>query len=422
MNNLLPYQGEVSLSGSKSILQRIMLICSIQQTRIELSPGSLCEDVLEMAEALKTLSIMAIVTPDKIIINSECMIPLDKQTEPVCFKASATAFRFWLARTIICKCDTEIMLSEHLFNRPWQLFAETLKSFGCSVSITDNIDKDYPHHITISQATKAPDDICVDGSVSSQFISGLMLVAPLLPEGLHLRFEQLPVSFEYLKLTGYLLDSFGINCKIEAKEIHIAAGSVYHFPDNYHIESDMSSAAFFLALGAFSENGIKLETGISTRWQPDWAVIDMIEGMGVSIIDTGESITSIRNTLQGVCLNMQDNPDLFPVLAILALFADSASTFNNIARLKHKESDRVSGILEALDLIGAEYDFDHDCLKVFPLKQAPESVTLNTNGDHRLMMAFTLIQLHFPQVLLSESRSVLKSCPEFFSELAQLKK
>ena len=124
----------------------------------------------------------------------------------------------------------------------------------------------------------------------------------------------------------------------------------------------------------------------------------------------------------GVEIDMQNNPDLVPVIAILALFAESEIVLRHINRLQIKESDRLKGIITAFELIGAEYICEDDYLKVSPLQNEPGVVTLDTQNDHRLVMAFTLLQLHFPQISLSEGKSVVKSCPEFYPELASLKK
>jgi 3-phosphoshikimate 1-carboxyvinyltransferase len=314
-----------------------------------------------------------------------------------------------------------IMLSEQLYRRPWQAFVQTLESYGCNAELSEDIGSEYPYRLQISPPDQILENIEVDCSLSSQFISGMMLVAPLMTEGMTLRFYQKPVSFDYLRLTSHLMKAFGIRCRINAELVLIPAGSHYQMPERFQIEPDMSSAAFFLAMGAFSEHGIKLQTLCDTRWQPDWRIFSILREMGVTVSDTGGGIIAQAHTLQGVSLDMESNPDLVPVLAILSLFAATRSSFRHIGRLNLKESDRLAGIFKAFDLIGAEYIYDKDCLEVIPLKCVPEAVTLDTQSDHRLMMAFGILKLHFPQIFLSEGNSVVKSCPEFYSELASLK-
>lgn len=420
MQQLLPYSGLVSLSGSKSIIQRIMLICSVHRTRIELTPGSVCDDVLEMAEALKTLNIMVIVTPDKIIINSECMLAFEEQTQPVCFKASATAFRFWLARALICKASTVLTLSEQLYNRPWKEYIPTLESCGCELKIREEIGNSFPYRLEISPATQKPAELDADSSFSSQFISGLMLIAPVYGNLLTIKYIGNPVSSDYIKLTCKLMNSIRFDCESGPDYITLHSETGYHLPQTYQVEPDMSSAAFFLALGALSEKGITLETVSFTRWQPDWKFVQILRDMGAEVDDNNINIFVSANQLHGIQIDMQNNPDLVPVLAVLALFADTESVFYNIGHLRFKESDRIAGLINALRLIGADCSLKDDNLLISPLKKVPESVTLDTQSDHRLVMAFTLLQLHYPQVFLSEKLSVEKSCPDFYPLLESL--
>jgi 3-phosphoshikimate 1-carboxyvinyltransferase len=421
MKQFLPYQGKVSLSGSKSILQRIMLICSIVPARIELSPASRCEDVLEMAEVLKINGVKVLFEDNCLNIDSHGIDLLNNPKQAVCFKGSATAFRFWLARTIICKNKTVIMLSEQLYKRPWQIFIPTLESFGCQISTSEETDAEYPYRIEISPPTQTQTSIVVDGSVSSQFISGLMLVAPLLAEGLKFKFNDKPVSFDYIRLTAQIMQAFGTECHITRESILIPHCYKYFIPESFQIEPDMSSAAFFLTLGVFSEQGIRFKTNCKTRFQPDWLIVDILKEMGVCVNDYGDCVVVKSQSLKGICFDLKDNPDLFPILAVLALFAESKSLFTNVNRLKYKESDRLIGIQNALDLLEADYSYTDDCLEVYPLLRIPDAVTLNTQSDHRLMMAFALLKLNFPQIFLSEGKSVVKSCPEYYSQLASLK-
>lgn len=423
-----------------------MLICSVFPARITLSPASRCEDVLEMATALQTIGVKVLYEGNCLIIDSGGLDLFQNTKQPVCFKGSATAFRFWLARAIICKSKTVILLSEQLYNRPWQIYVPTLESFGCRVNISEEIEAEYPHRIEISPPTQSNSDIEVDGSISSQFISGLMLVAPLLTNGLKLKFRDKPASFDYIKLTAQIMQAFGVVCHTTQESIIIPAGSKYLLPEMYQIEPDMSSAAFFLALGAWSEKGIRLETNCKTRFQPDWLIVDILKEMGVCVNDYGDCIEVKSKALKGICFDVKDNPDLFPILAVLALFAESKSLFTNVNRLKYKESDRLAGMFGAYDLIGAEYKNNflfqsekgvtvilknglqlaemtclEECLEVQPLRSIPDAVTLDTQADHRLLMAFALLKLNYPQIFLSEGKSVVKSCPEFYPRLAALK-
>jgi 3-phosphoshikimate 1-carboxyvinyltransferase len=212
-----------------------------------------------------------------------------------------------------------------------------------------------------------------------------------------------------------------VGIKTTSKSITLPAKRPLKTMHQFVVEPDMSSAAFFLCLGAFSAKGIGMECKAKTRWQPDWIITSILSRMGVSILEQGNSLTAKSGSLHGIEQDLSSNPDLLPLLAILALFADSPSVFTGIAHLKFKESDRLKGMKKALTAIGANFEMTPESLKISPLQAAPPETKLNTQHDHRLVMAFTLIKLHYPQITLSETESVSKSCPEFFALLAKLK-
>lgn len=417
---LLPYQGIVSLNGSKSIIQRIMLIASLQPMLTKLHPGSVCEDVLEMTEALRVVGGQVSFDVDSMLIDSKEIAFQSSSDTVVKFKASATAFRFWLARSILVKAKTNIMISGQLYSRPLEPFLDTLKAFGCIVNITDAANAEYTIKIEITPPALMPSEITVNGSISSQFISGLMLMAPVLEEGLTIIFRQKPVSYDYIQLTANLLKQLNISCCLNSDKAIIKSNSKFKIPDIIEIEPDISGAAFFLALGSFSKEGIGIRNYTDTRWQPDWKIISILREMGVSISETEERIMSKAGTLTGISIGMDNNPDLVPLIAVLALFAESPTVLRAISRLQYKESDRIKGLTNAFDLIGVNYKYESGNLTINPLTNAVNNVTLDTQNDHRLIMAFSLLKLQFPQIRLTETETVNKSFPEFFQTLAAL--
>ncbi len=417
---LLPYQGVVSINGSKSIIQRIFLIASVQKVRTKLQPGSVCDDVLEMAEALRALGVQISFENDGIMIDSSCLETNQGSSVEVRFKASATALRFWLARTISVHDKSTILLSGQLYSRPLQPYLDILKAIGGIVVISETENSEFPIQIEITPPTLVPSEIAVDSSISSQFISGLMLIAPFLEKGLSIIFNQKPVSRDYLELTAQLMQQYNIKCSLWEDRALIAGRSEYLIADKQIIETDISGAAFFLVLGSFSKQGIGIRNYTNTRWQPDWRILTILRKMGVVITEKDDVVTSKKGTLTGIDIDMDNNTDLVPVLAVLALFADSPSVLRNISRLKYKESDRIKGLLYAYNTICADYFYESGCLTINPLLQNVKAVTLDTQNDHRLVMAFSLLQLHFPNISLTETQTINKSFPEFFLLLAAL--
>lgn len=440
---LLQFSGSVSLSGSKSIIQRVMMIAAIQPMNIILYPASRCDDVQELMAAMDRVCGSVRYVGDYIHIvteNKKLPAVLKKQVE---FSGSATAFRFWLAYCALKFDECEIEVSSQLASRPHKPLFEALKQLGIELSFYTTERRlirgrkqaqiEYKlfqpqtsyakvRRIKLIKKRKPKKSLAIDSSLSSQFTSALMLTGSYWDAGLKLLIEGETVSREYVNLTGKLMSEFGNNPKQTPKSIQLGSTQRFKPKHQYIIEPDMSTAAFFLCLGAFSAAGIAIECKAKTRWQPDWAILDILRKMGVIITEKASLITAQAGVLTGIDVDMRDNPDLVPVLSILALFAQTQTTLRNITHLKYKESDRIKGIVAALDQISAHYTWEEGNLTVFPYQQIPAPVTLNTCKDHRLVMAFSLLQMSFPQIELSETASITKSCPEFMELLHSLKR
>lgn len=416
----MPYSGIVELSGSKSILQRYLFIASLQPMKLKLTPGSICDDVKEMAEALRSLGIRISVSNKAIAADSAASDLFRDVT--VKFRASATALRFWLARSAVSRGRTTILISEELYKRPLHPFLNSLKTLGCQIEIKTSDEPEFPYRIRISSPSSLPSKCEIDANISSQFISGLMMIAPLTPHGLRLKLRQEAVSRHYLELTKNIMASLQVSAGMAQRSIAVPGNCVYLIKDDViKAEPELSGGAFFLALAAFSKAGIGIQTTPPPRLQPDWEIINIVKNMGAVVLRNDTEIAVKSGTLHGIEHDMEHFPDLVPLTAALALFAESPSLLRNISRLRYKESDRIKGILTALNQLSAGYDFDGTNLRVLPLSKSVKAATLNTQNDHRLVIAFTLLKLIYPQLELSETASVNKSCPEFFTQLAALR-
>jgi 3-phosphoshikimate 1-carboxyvinyltransferase len=414
----LPYQGFVRLAGSKSVIQRYLLMATFNRFETILKPGSLCDDVREMASAARKNGVKISISAERIVINSLQILP-KKDTE-VKFTASATALRFWLARAVYSRGKSVILISEALANRPLKPFLDRMEALGCKIIRMQSEDPKFPHRLEITPPKAVPDSIETDAKVSSQFISGLMLSAGATGRFLHLNFRSNPVSYDFLVLTEYTLNSCNVYTCISKKEC-LVKGSDFAVSPVVKIEPELSAGAFLMALGTFSEKGVGFYDPVRTYFQPDWEIGPILRSMKAKVMNR-QGVWGVKYApLTGTEYEMDSFPDLVPLVAVLALFASSPTTLKNISRLKYKESDRIKGILTAFEEIGARYLYSGKTLVVFPYDETPPAVTLDTQNDHRLVMAFLLLHLHFPQVKLSETKSVRKSYPGFFEMLRSIR-
>jgi 3-phosphoshikimate 1-carboxyvinyltransferase len=414
----LPYQGFVRLAGSKSVIQRYLLMATFTRFETILKPGSLCDDVREMATAARKNGVKISLSAEQIVINSLHIFP--KKNTEVKFTASATSLRFWLARAVYCRGRSVILLSEALANRPLKPFLDKMIELGCKIIRMQSGNPKFPHRLEITPPKVVPETIEADARISSQFISGLMLCAGATGRFLHLNFRSSPVSYDYLVLTEVTLNDCNVYTCISKKEC-LVKGSDFMINPVVKVEPELSAGAFLLALGVFSEKGIGFYDTVKTYCQPDWEIGPILRSMKANVMNRKKVWGVKYAPLQGTEYEMDSFPDLVPLVAILALFASTPTTLKNISRLKYKESDRIQGILNAFEQIGAKYLYSGEVLVIYPYRETAPAVKLDTQNDHRLVMAFLLLHLHFPQVQLSETKSVRKSYPGFFEMLRSVR-
>lgn len=391
------------IPGSKSILQRVQLLLAYAKKGMVIKNFNACDDALEMERALEIFGFFVEKKEPRI-----CIFNAQKHAQSkheYSFEESATAFRLWLGFLASSpKISSTIQLSENLFRRGFEPLLDALRSLGAEITTQDR-------KIIITGKMLSGKKISVDGEISSQYASSLIFASLNMHTAPAIQLPGSQVSLPYIRLSLDLLRCFGIDSQQERTQITLE-NSKLNLPERFEIDSDLSTAAFFIALGSVHPQGLSFPLKINPLLpQPDGALIELIQKMGgdIKLID---GICHINHKpLKGFDFSIHDTPDLMPIISILALFCKSKSIIRDVERLKHKESNRLLGITRALDEIGAAYTLDEDDLCIAPLKNSPKPATLDTQSDHRLVMAFLLLKSRFPQVSPSETDSLSKSCP-----------
>lgn len=386
-----------------------------------------CNDVLELEAALKVFGFQVSKSEEEITFR------FSEQTHRQSshhyrFEASATAFRLWISVLAnLPGIRSQVYASEILVKRGIEPLCQSLRMMGAKCSLEANC-------LQITGANLSGGRIHTQMHLSSQYASSLVLAAPFMQNPLSLDLNSGIVSATYLNLSLQMLRSFGVNVHIQDSQIEVQRAN-FTLPQSFEVDSDLSTVAFMAvraALGQtivetssrrvytelplyetssrrlYTELPLYLNPGLD---QPDMKIWSILQGMGVKIETTGTTYRIYPSDLQGIELDLTDNPDLMPVLSIAALFAKDPMHLTGIGRLVHKESNRISGICQALEKLGAKYRLDQESLYIWPLKTTPPACTLDTQRDHRLVMAFSLLLPRFPQVQLSEWASLDKSLP-----------
>jgi 3-phosphoshikimate 1-carboxyvinyltransferase len=266
----------------------------------------------------------------------------------------------------------------------------------------------------------------VRGDISSQFLSGLLMAAPCAKAPVELQITGTLVSQPYIHMTRAVMRSFGVDFETndELSEFKIAAPASYRACD-YTIEPDASAASYFWAAAAITGGEVTVDGLTSASLQGDVAFVDCLAAMGCEVRREANSITVIGRPLRGRSLNgvdvdMNAISDTVQTLAVVALFADGATTIRNVAHVRHKETDRIAAVATELRKLGAVVEEREDGLTIEP--RPLHGAAIATYDDHRMAMSFALAGLRQPGVQIRNPECTAKTYPEFFRDLAGLVK
>ena len=261
-------------------------------------------------------------------------------------------------------------------------------------------------------------DISVDASMSSQFLTGLLMALPLCSTDSRVRVSNLK-SAPYVRMTIDLVRRFGvsISCDDRLEEFLIAGNQSYH-PSAYQVEGDWSGAAFMLVAGALA--GDVTVTGLDTAsLQADRAILDVLSAAGALVETGGDSVTVKAGSLKSFRFDATDCPDLFPPLVALASGCAGKSEIKGLERLAHKESDRARALADEFGKLGISIQQHGGTMEV--VGGSISEAAVESHNDHRIAMACAVAALRAEgEVILTGETCVTKSYPDFFSDLAGL--
>jgi len=258
----------------------------------------------------------------------------------------------------------------------------------------------------------------LDGSLSSQYLTGLLTALPVCDADSELRVRNLQ-SRPYVDLTISVVARFGITVRWDKRrDRFLVSGGQRFQPGSYEVEGDWSGAAFLLVAGAIAGR-ITVERLAASSCQADRRVLDALKAAGAAVTVQDAEVSVEAGDLKAFEFDATDCPDLFPPLAALACFCDGRSVIRGIERLRHKESDRASAIVEEFARIGGRLDIRGNALGI--QGGALEGGTYNSRGDHRIAMAGAVAGLRSAKgVRVDGPRVVSKSYPRFFEDLVSV--
>jgi 3-phosphoshikimate 1-carboxyvinyltransferase len=400
-----PAEWQVRVPGSKSITNRFLLLAGVASGRSTLRNPLIADDTKSMAAALRGLGVTIDERPEDDGSFSWLVEGLGGPPnghEEVHVGMGATVGRFLVPMLAAGGGRFGIDAHAQLRRRPLGPVLEALRAQGTSID-----GEAFP--LVLGACGLSGGEVEVDGSISSQFLSGLLMAAPFARADTSLRYDTL-VSRPYLDLTLSAMRSFGVEVDLEPGVILVSRGA--YRAANVPVEPDASTASYFLASAALTGTTVRLPgLNRSTTAQGDIELVGFLEQMGCTVRDGDALELTGPQQLRGVNVNMGNSSDVFMTLACVAPFADGPTTIEGIGHARIKESDRIAACAENLERLGIRVEQGPDWMRVHP--GTPQGTSLPTYEDHRIAMAFSLIGTH-DAVMLEHPEVVGKTCPDFF--------
>ncbi|WP_171922141.1 3-phosphoshikimate 1-carboxyvinyltransferase [Salmonella bongori] len=410
--------GAINLPGSKSVSNRALLLAALACGKTVLTNLLDSDDVRHMLNALSALGVDYTLSADRtrceIIGNGGALRA--KGAVELFLGNAGTAMRPLAAA--LCLGQNEIVLTgePRMKERPIGHLVDALRQGGANIDYLEQ--ENYPPLRLRGGFTGG--DVEVDGSVSSQFLTALLMTAPLATKNTVIRIKGELVSKPYIDITLNLMKTFGIEIENHHyQQFAVKGGQQYRSPGRYLVEGDASSASYFLAAGAIKGGTVKV-TGIGRKsMQGDIRFADVLEKMGATITWGDDFIACTRGELRAIDMDMNHIPDAAMTIATTALFAEGTTTLRNIYNWRVKETDRLFAMATELRKVGAEVEEGHDYIRITP----PETLhhaDIGTYNDHRMAMCFSLIALSDTPVTILDPQCTAKTFPDYFEQLARI--
>lgn len=422
LNPIYKVNGTISLPGSKSITNRALLLAAQSVGTTKLINVLDSDDVRYMLAALQMLGIKYRLSQDRKICEidgiGQAIQSKNNQLLSLSLGNAGTVVRPLIAALSIKEQNIVLTGDVRMQNRPISHLIDALQQGGARI---DYIERNHYLPVRLYGGYKGG-SISIQGNISSQFLSSILMIAPLAYTDTYIKVHGTLVSKPYIDITISLMQIFGINIQHENYCIFYCQGNrLYRSPGCYSIEGDASSASYFLAASAVCGGTVRVIGVGKNSKQGDIRFADILENMG-AIIDWGENyIECTRSTmLNAVNLDVNDIPDAAMTLAVIALFIPHNSTIlRNIYNWRLKESDRLTAMATELRKVGATVIEGHDYLHIFP-PITIKSACINTYNDHRIAMCFSLISLFNIAIKICNPKCVNKTFPDFFQQLSKI--
>lgn len=372
------------------------------------------DDTQQMLIALKKLKIKFKIEKKDILIKGSNHNFLNKSAKLFLGNAG-TAFRPLTAVLAIMGGEYYLEGIDRMHERPIKDLVDSLTQIGAKIDYIG--DPGYPPLKISPGNIICNKNIKIKGSVSSQYLTALLIAGPLCNQDLKIQIIGELISKPYINITLNLLAKFGIKYKNNQwKNFTLSSSSRFKSPKKIRVEGDASSASYFFAAGAIG-GSVEVCNIKSSSIQGDLEFLKIIKKMGAKIEYFSNSIkVSKKNQLLGMTIDCKNIPDAAMTLAVIALFAEGATTLKSIASWRVKETDRISAMENELKKLGASVKTTKSSITITPPRSINNNIIIDTYDDHRIAMCFSLVCLAGKDIIINDPDCTKKTYPKFFKD------
>jgi 3-phosphoshikimate 1-carboxyvinyltransferase len=413
--------GQVTLPGSKSITNRILLLSAIANGETTIKHPLQSDDTHHMIEALKILQVDLTQKENGDILVQGARGQFKNKSAEIFLGNAGTAFRPLTAVLAFSQGDFILSGVPRMHERPIKDLVDALLQLNADITYLN--EEGYPPLKISPSKIIITGSIKIRGDISSQFLTALLMAIPLARKEVSIEIVGDLISKPYIDITLNLMNRFGVQVKkIDWQYFVIPGSGGYVSPGEIFVEGDASSASYFLAAGALAGD-IEVKGIGKNSIQGDIKFTEALMLMGAKIQILEESIKASKaSMLQAINLDCNHIPDAAMTLAVLALFANGTTKLRNIGSWRVKETDRIKAMATELKKLGAEVVEGEDFIEITPPIHIKENIEIDTYDDHRMAMCFSLVSLKNIPIIINDPACVNKTFPTYFEVLESIVK
>ena len=384
---------EIPLPSSKSESNRALIMQGLSGNQIQLENLSTARDTQTMMRLLES--------------EGHVLDVID----------AGTTMRFLTAYCAAVGRDQILTGTPRMCKRPIGILVEALRGLGASIEYWKQ--DGYPPLHVVSKGRLKGGELRMRGDVSSQFISAVLMIAPVLAKGLSLELEGDITSRPYIEMTLGLMRKFGIQSSWTDQTIVVSEQS--YQPGQYRIESDWSAASYWYSVVALADQASVMLTGLRQEsFQGDQKVSELMQAFGVETqyMTEGIRLTKVKSPSEAIpsTIDFTEVPDLAQTLAVVAAAKGHPLTLTGLHTLRVKETDRIDAVATELGKMGVDVSTGPDYLRIHDGIKG-DAAQIHTYEDHRMAMAFAPLAVRYPGMIIDEPEVVVKSYPEYWDHL-----